>query len=50
MTLTGEMANDVGTVLVGNEAVNCGIIDEVGTFQAASAKIRDLAELTPMDK
>jgi ATP-dependent protease ClpP protease subunit len=45
MTLTGEMANDVGTVLVGKEAVECGIIDEVGTFQAASAKIRELAGL-----
>jgi len=45
MTLTGEMANDVGTVLVGAEAVECGIIDEVGTFQAASAKIRELAEM-----
>ncbi len=42
MTLTGEMANDVGTVLVGNEAVHCGIIDEVGTFAAASAKIKEL--------
>lgn len=43
MMLTGEMANDVGTVIVGQEAVECGIIDEVGTFQAASAKIRELA-------
>ena len=45
MTLTGEMANDVGTVLVGDEAVKCGIIDEVGTFAAASAKIRELTGL-----
>lgn len=43
MTLTGEMANDVGTVLVGKEVVECGIINEVGTFQAASVKIRELA-------
>lgn len=43
MTLTGEMANDVGTVLVGEEAVKCGIIDEVGTFASASVKIRELA-------
>lgn len=42
MTLTGEMANDVGTVLVGKEAVDCGIIDDLGTFQDASAKIREL--------
>ncbi len=43
MTLTGEMANDVGTVLVGDEAVKYGIIDEVGTFEAASLKIKELA-------
>lgn len=43
MTLTGEMANDVGTVLVGDEAVKYGIIDEVGTFAAASDKIKQLA-------
>ncbi len=43
MTLTGEMANDVGTVLVGDEAVQCGIIDEVGTFAAALIRIKELA-------
>lgn len=43
MTLTGEMANDVGTVLVGKEAVDCGIIDEVGGFQSAYEKICTLA-------
>lgn len=45
MTLTGEMANDVGTVLVGAEAVEYGIIDEVGTFAAALGKIKGLAGL-----
>lgn len=45
MTLTGEMANDVGTVLVGKEAVDCGVIDEVGTFKTASDKINELAGL-----
>lgn len=43
MLLTGEMANDVGTVLVGKESVECGIIDEVGTFCSATAKIHELA-------
>jgi len=46
MTLTGEMANDVGTVLVGQEAVDCGIINAVGTYGDATSKIKQLAGLT----
>lgn len=46
MMQTGEMANDCGTVLVGKETVECGLIDEVGTFMQASAKIRELAGIT----
>ena len=30
MLRTGELANDVGTVLVGEEAVENGLIDQVG--------------------
>ena len=43
MMKTGEMANDCGTVLVGSEAVEAGIIDEVGTFKKAMEKINKLA-------
>ena len=46
MTLTGEMSNDVGTVLVGQETVDCGIINAVGTYGDACKKINELAGLT----
>ena len=49
MMMTGEMANDCGTVLVGKEVVNYGIIDEVGDFGMAMRKIRELAGLPEED-
>ncbi len=39
MFRTGELARDIGTVLVGKEAVNIGLIDEVGGLGQAVAKI-----------
>ncbi len=39
MLRTGELARDVGTVLVGQEAVREGIIDRVGTLQDAMAEV-----------
>jgi ATP-dependent protease ClpP protease subunit len=42
MTRTGEMANDIGTILIGNEAVECGLIDETGTLERAMAKLHEL--------
>jgi ATP-dependent protease ClpP protease subunit len=50
MMLTGEMANDCGTVLVGKEMVECGIIDEVGDFAAAMRKIRGMSGLPEEDE
>ncbi len=35
MTATDELANDTGSVIYGEEAVNCGIIDEIGTLSDA---------------
>ena len=35
MMKTGEMANDVGTIVPGDEAVACGLIDEKGGLDAA---------------
>ena len=35
MTNTDELANDVGSVIYGEEAVNCGLIDAVGTLSDA---------------
>lgn len=43
MMQTGEMANDCGTVLVGKEAVECGLINQVGGFKEAMEKIKELA-------
>lgn len=43
MMQTGEMANDCGTVLVGKEVVELGIMDEIGTFTDATNKLKELA-------
>ncbi len=42
MLKTGELANDVGTVLFGQEAVECGLIDEVGGLEDALKKLYEL--------
>lgn len=42
MFRTGELARDVGTVLVGNDAVKCGLIDEIGGLSAAVQKLNSL--------
>ncbi len=39
---TGELANDVGTVLVGEEAVKVGLINEIGGLDKALQKLREL--------
>lgn len=46
MMKTGEIANDCGTVLVGKEVVECGIIGAVGTYKDACDKINELAGIT----
>ncbi len=42
MLRTGELANDVGTVLVGEEAVENRLIDQVGGLNDAVIKLREL--------
>lgn len=42
MFTTSELANDVGTVLVGTEAVEYGLINEVGGLKDAIQKLRSL--------
>jgi ATP-dependent protease ClpP protease subunit len=49
MFRTGELARDIGTVLVGEEAVKAGLIDAVGGLSQAVQKIRDLANLDAQD-
>lgn len=45
MFTTSELANDVGTVLVGKEAVDYGIIDEIGGLKEAINKLKDLIDI-----
>ncbi|MBQ8590313.1 MAG: ATP-dependent Clp protease proteolytic subunit [Firmicutes bacterium] len=42
MSSTSEMANDVGTILYGREAVEIGLIDEMGGLNEALTKLRAL--------
>jgi Protease subunit of ATP-dependent Clp proteases len=44
MFRTGELARDIGTVLIGKEAVDKGLIDEVGALGQAVAKLKQLIE------
>ncbi|MDR1615941.1 MAG: ATP-dependent Clp protease proteolytic subunit [Syntrophomonadaceae bacterium] len=40
MFKTGDLARDIGTVLVGKDAVKCGLIDELGGLKEALARLR----------
>ena len=42
MNQTGNMSNDVGTVLFGEDAVKMGLIDEIGGLRHALEKLRTL--------
>jgi len=44
MFRTGELARDIGTVLVGKDAVEVGLIDEVGGIGNAVHKLQELIE------
>jgi ATP-dependent protease ClpP protease subunit len=44
MMETGVLTKDVGTILVGEDAVNCGIIDEVGGISKAISKLHSLID------
>ncbi|MBE0465852.1 MAG: ATP-dependent Clp protease proteolytic subunit [Candidatus Desulforudis sp.] len=44
MFRTGELARDIGTVLIGREAVECGLIDEVGGIGPALQSLQRLIE------
>lgn len=43
MNCTSNMANDVGTLLFGAEAVELGLIDEVGDLKSALRKLREIS-------
>lgn len=42
MFRTGELARDIGTVLVGRDAVDCGLIDDIGGIRQAVSHLRTL--------
>lgn len=42
---TGELANDVGTVLIGQDAVSHGLINETGGLKEALDKLKELITL-----
>ena len=50
MMTTGELARDVGTVVVGKSAVNCGLIDEVGGLAAALHYLRSRFSAEAVEK
>lgn len=41
---TGEMTKDLGTILVGEDAVRCGLIHQVGGIKEALGKLYELIE------
>ena len=45
MMKTGELAQDIGTIVIGKDAVNEGLIDAVGGLGDAMAKLRELIDL-----
>lgn len=44
MLKTGELASDIGTVLVGKDAVKVGLIDGVGGLSQAVQKVKELSQ------
>lgn len=44
MNNTSELANDVGTIIDGAEAVKCGLIDEVGGLSDAISALKKMIE------
>lgn len=44
MMATGEIATDVGTILYGKEAVNSGLIDQLGGLSDALSELRSMIQ------
>lgn len=49
MFTTSELANDVGSVIVGSEAVGYGLINEIGGLKEAMVKLRELIRKYRLD-
>ena len=50
MMSTGELMMDVGSVLDGETAVECGLIDKLGGLSDAVECLYDMIENSPKDK
>ena len=50
MMKTGEIANDVGCIILGNEAVSLGLIDEVGGIHEALECLYGMIEKNKAEK
>ncbi len=50
MLTTDEIANDVGSVLFGEKAVECGLIDRVGTLHDALSALYEMIEVRKNEK
>ena len=48
MNCTTKLTNDVGSVVEGKEAVDCGLIDEIGGIGKALAALRDMCRKSSM--
>ena len=46
MMTTSVLANDAGTIIYGADAVECGLIDKVGTVSDALEKLHEMTELS----
>ena len=44
MLQTNDLLNDVGTMLIGKQAVDCGLIDAVGGISEAINKLREFID------
>lgn len=44
MSKSDELLNDMGTILIGEQAVKCGLIDKVGGIKEALDKLKELIE------
>jgi len=42
MTATDTLANDIGTLLEGEDAVKCGLIDGIGGFSEAISALKEM--------
>lgn len=45
-----ELLNDMGTILIGNQAVKCGLIDEEGGIKDALCKLKELIKESEVNK